>query len=175
MMYHVRVGSRSFEVVVGSEGVSVDGKPVDVDLGRIPGTPVRSLRVNAASHQLVASSSGRGSWVLHLRGAGFEAEVIDERTRAIRELTGAAAAASGPKPITAPMPGLVVKVEVAEGEPVRPGQGVVVVEAMKMENELKAEAEGIVSRVHVAPGDTVDKGQILVDFEPPAETEQGEA
>jgi pyruvate carboxylase subunit B len=65
------------------------------------------------------------------------------------------------------MPGLVVKVDVSAGDAVEPGEGVVIVEAMKMENELKAEAGGVVARVHVRAGDTVDKGQVLVDFESP--------
>jgi len=145
----------------------VDGRPVEADILAIDGTPVRGLRLDGASHRVVAHHPGRGRWSLHVTGHQIEAEVLDERTRAIRALTGASAAASGPKPIIAPMPGLVVKVEVSEGDEVHPGQGVVIVEAMKMENELKAEAAGVVGAVHVRPGDTVEKGQVLVDFRVP--------
>ena len=63
------------------------------------------------------------------------------------------------------MPGLVVKVEVAEGDTVVPGQGLVIVEAMKMENELKTEMAGRISRILVAPGQPVEKDQTLVEFE----------
>jgi pyruvate carboxylase subunit B len=84
---------------------------------------------------------------------------------AIRALAGAGAAAAGPRPIVAPMPGMVVKVEVAAGDTVRAGQGIVIVEAMKMENELRASGAGRVTRVHVSKGDAVAKDQVLVELE----------
>lgn len=164
MLYHVTVGDRTFEVRFGAEGLEVDGQPVDAELATLDGTPVRGLRLDGASHRIVAHAAGRGAWRLNVSGHPVEAEVVDERTRAIRELTGAVGAATGPKPVTAPMPGLVVKVEVTEGDEMQPGQGVVIVEAMKMENELKAEVLCVVDTVHVTAGDTVEKGQVLVDF-----------
>ena len=173
MLYHVTIADRTFQVLVGSEGVEIDGRPVSTDLSALDGTPLRGLSVDGASHRVVAHHPAKGIWSLNVSGHRLEAEVVDERTRAIRELTGAGAAAAGPKPITAPMPGLVVKVEVSEGDEVQAGQGVVIVEAMKMENELKAEAAAVVARVHVAAGDTVDKGQVLVDFEVPDGGEEG--
>jgi pyruvate carboxylase subunit B len=63
------------------------------------------------------------------------------------------------------MPGLVVRVQVQPGGQVSVGDGLVVLEAMKMENELKAQAAGVVKRVRVAPGEAVEKGQVLVEFE----------
>jgi biotin carboxyl carrier protein len=80
-------------------------------------------------------------------------------------VTGAAAAATGPRPVRAPMPGLIVRVEVEPGQEVRAGQPIVIMEAMKMENELRAEAAGLVARVLVAAGQPVEKGAILVEFE----------
>jgi len=80
-------------------------------------------------------------------------------------MTGGGAVAQGPKPVRAPMPGLVVRVEVEPGQEVKAGQGVVIIEAMKMENELKAEAVGVVSRVLVQQGQAVEKGAVLVEFE----------
>ena len=62
------------------------------------------------------------------------------------------------------MPGMVVKVEVAEGDEVRTGQGIVIVEAMKMENELRASGPGRITRVHVRQGDAVAKDQVLVEI-----------
>jgi pyruvate carboxylase subunit B len=63
------------------------------------------------------------------------------------------------------MPGLVLRLEVERGQAVRRGDGLVIVEAMKMENELKAESNGVVDRIHVAPGQPVEKGALLVEFE----------
>ena len=66
-----------------------------------------------------------------------------------------------------------VKVEVEEGDLVQPGQGLVIVEAMKMENELKCEAEGEVARVLIEPGQPVEKDQVLVEFLAPSDAEKG--
>ena len=71
-------------------------------------------------------------------------------------------------PLRAPMPGLVVQVPVGEGDHVEAGTTVVTIEAMKMENELRAEGVATVARVMVAPGEAVDKGQVLVEFRPTA-------
>ena len=64
------------------------------------------------------------------------------------------------------MPGLIVKVEVRETDRVEPGQGLVIIEAMKMENELRAEASARVAKIHVVHGDAVEKGQLLIDLAP---------
>ena len=109
--------------------------------------------------------AGPGRWALTRRGERWEAEVVDERTRHIRSLTGGGESARGPAALRAPMPGLVVRVLVEAGQPVAEGAGLVVLEAMKMENELRARAQGVVKAVAVKPGETVDKGQILIELE----------
>lgn len=169
MKYHVTLGERAFEVVLGPEGVSVDGRAVSAALEHADGTPVRGLFLDHRTYRVVAERRGSGSWSLRLNGSVIEADVVDERTKAIREMTGSGAAPTGPRPIVAPMPGMVVKVEVAEGDRVEAGQGVVIVEAMKMENELRALGPGLVSRVRVRPGDAVEKDQVLVDLVAPPE------
>jgi pyruvate carboxylase subunit B len=103
--------------------------------------------------------------VLTTGGYRMEVEALDERTRAIRELTARHGAASGPAPLVAPMPGLVVRVNVSVGDVVQPGQGLVVMEAMKMENELRASAAGTVTAVRVVAGSAVEKGAVLVEVE----------
>jgi len=167
MRYHVTVGGRTYQLELGPEGTSVDGTAVAADLARVNGTDVYSLVLGGASYRLVAARGGADTWDIHLRGRRLSVEVVDERTHAIREMTGAGSGPAGPRPVRAPMPGLVVKVEVAPGDAVEPGQGLVIVEAMKMENELKAEVAAVVASVHVEPGQAVDKDQILVDFVPP--------
>jgi pyruvate carboxylase subunit B len=178
MRYHVTVGGRTFEVELGAEGVTVDGVRVAADLAHVSGTDVHSLLLGGTSYRLVGTRSGAGVWDLNLRGRRLGAEAVDERTRVIREMTGAGSAPTGPRPVRAPMPGLVVKVEVSEGDTVEIGQGLVIVEAMKMENELRAEAAGVVVAVHVAAGQAVEKDQILVDFAAPggpAASDEGKA
>ncbi len=167
MLYFVTVGERTFRVELGAERVSVDGVPVSTDLAHVEGTELRSLLLDGTSFRLLAAHMEGGMWELHLRGRRYAAEAVDERTRAIREMTGERRGPAGPRPIRAPMPGLVVRVEVEVGDRIEAGQGVVIVEAMKMENELKAEAPGVVAHVHVRPGQTVEKDQVLIDITAP--------
>ncbi|MSR19395.1 MAG: biotin/lipoyl-binding protein [Gemmatimonadetes bacterium] len=166
MRYYVDLGGRTVEVELGDEGVRVDGRSVEAVLAHAEGTPVRGLMVGVETYRLVADRGPRGRWQIHLRGRALELDVVDERTKAIRDMTGPGAGAQGPRPVVAPMPGMVVKVEVVEGDVVQAGQGIVIVEAMKMENELKASGPGKVVRVHVRRGDAVEKDQILVDLDP---------
>lgn len=166
MRYFVTLGERTLEVELGPQGILVEGAPVDADLVEMDGTQVRSLLLNGASHQVLASRAGRGMWSLHLSGRHMAARVVDERTRALEEMTGEGEAGLGLTVLRAPMPGLVVKVEVEEDEMVSDGQGLVIVEAMKMENELKSSGEARVKRVLVEVGEVVEKDQVLVEFHP---------
>jgi pyruvate carboxylase subunit B len=132
----------------------------------VEGTPVSLLTVGERVYRVIARrGGGRGEYALSLDGHTFAVEALDERTRAIRDLSAASGAAAGPAPIVAPMPGLVVRVNVAVGDAVQAGQGVVVMEAMKMENELRAAAGGTVRAVHAAAGTAVNKGAVLVELE----------
>lgn len=165
MRYYVTLEDRTFEVDLTGPLPKVDGEEVDAAVTRVPGTPTRLLLVDRRSHTLVARRGESDGWDLYLDGERFEADVVDERARAIREMTGQAAVDSGPRPIRAPMPGLVVSVAVAEGDRVEAGQSVAIVEAMKMENDLKAGSDGVVTRVMVGAGEAVEKGAVLVEFE----------
>lgn len=165
MRYFVTVGERTFEIGIDGDVVTVDGERVATELSRVAATPVRRLSVSDRSHRVIADPGDeRGKWLLHIDGFPIEAEVVDDRTRAIRAMTAKSGVASGPKPVRAPMPGMIVRVEVAVGDQVKVGQGVVVVEAMKMENELKAETAGTVTKIHAVPGTAVEKGTILIEF-----------
>jgi biotin carboxyl carrier protein len=174
MRYFVTIGDRELEVVLGPEGIRVDGTDVVADLVEMDGTGVHSLLFGEKSYRILATRDGREEWSLQLSGRQLRAQVVDERTRAIREMTGAKEGSAGPKALRAPMPGLVIKVDAAEGDEVLPGQGLVIVEAMKMENELKSEGGGRISRILVEAGETVAKDQVLVEFEAPeADSEKG--
>jgi pyruvate carboxylase subunit B len=165
MRYFVTIGERMVEVDLTGETAVVDGTPVAADLVSLPGTPIKHLLAGGRSYELTAQpAERRGRWQIAIGAQRLTADAVDERTRAIREMSGAAEEETE-KTIVAPMPGLVLKVEVEVGQTVRAGQGVVIVEAMKMENELKAPADGVVARIEVQPGQTVEKGATLVILE----------
>ncbi|MDX1673174.1 MAG: biotin/lipoyl-containing protein [Longimicrobiales bacterium] len=172
MRYYVTLDGQTFEIDLTGELPRVDGAEVDAEVHRLPGTPTRLLLVDGRSHTLVARRDGADGWAVYLDGERFEADVVDERARAIREMTGQAAADPGPRPIRAPMPGLVVRVAVEAGDRVEAGQSVAIVEAMKMENDLKAESDGVVAKVLVEVGEPVEKGAVLVELEAHEESDE---
>ncbi len=173
MQYEVEIGGRRRQVVVTRTGdtfaVSVDGRTRHVDATRIDAhslsllvdgvwpdaTPVR------ASHEVSVVADAAGAQHMVHVGAVPVAVVLNGRRRWGRKEEGQAAG-SGPQRLVAPMPGKVVRVLVAAGDRVSPRQPVVVVEAMKMENELRASREGTVAEIHVREGMSVDAGTLLV-------------
>jgi biotin carboxyl carrier protein len=103
--------------------------------------------------------------LLQVNNREYVASVDDSRSLLLKSLMNEESEKGGSTVVTSPMPGLVVKVEVREGDEVIPGQGLVVLEAMKMENELKASGKGKVTSVHVREGRSVEKGEALVTIE----------
>lgn len=171
MKYIVDVNGERLTVDIDGEGVRVDGRQVRAHLADVAGTPIHLVAIESETHRVASRrGDGRGKYALWMDGYRFEVEALDERMRAIRDLTAANESADGPRPLLAPMPGLIVRVTVAPGDQVEAGQGVVVMEAMKMENELRAPGSGsvVVKAVHAKPGQAVEKGALLVEFELPA-------
>lgn len=166
MKYFVTLGNKCHEIVLDGEQLTIDGERVVARIEDIPGTPMQLLTVGDRQEKLQArKGSDRGSFEVSIGGFRFTLEALDERSRVIRELSGAASKARGPAHLTAPMPGLIVRVAVKEGDQVRAGQGLVVMEAMKMENELRAGADAVVKRVVASPGTAVEKGALLLELE----------
>ncbi|MBI1809860.1 MAG: biotin/lipoyl-binding protein [Gemmatimonadetes bacterium] len=167
MKYFVDIDGTRVEVELDGETARVDGgAPRHAHLVDVAGTPVRLVTIDGAMHRLTARRDGaRGRYVVRIDGRRHLVEALDARTRAIRDLSAAAAGPLGPQPLRAPMPGLIVRVSVAPGDDVEAGQGIVAMEAMKMENELRSPAAGIVKAVHARVGTAVEKGALLVEFE----------
>jgi biotin carboxyl carrier protein len=166
--YFVRIGTHGVEVDVEGGRVVVDGAVLEAHLAAIPGTPLHHLLLAGESWTVAVQplagqgENGGARWALGAVGERIEVEAVDERTRAIQSLTGRKASGPSGGVVRAPMPGLVVRVEVVEGQQVVAGAPLVVVEAMKMENELRATRAGRVTKVHVRAGMPVDKGAPLV-------------
>ena len=167
MKYVVDVNGERITVDLEGARATIDGQLLDVALTAVEGTPVRLVRIGEQVHRVVARRGrSRGSWVLDIDGVRVETEALDERMRAIRDLTAAAEGATGPAPLYAPMPGLIVRVNISVGDVVTAAQGLVVMEAMKMENELRTASSGIVIAIRALPGTAVEKGAVLVELGP---------
>lgn len=167
MKYVLQLNDERKSVSLDPDGVRYEGEPaMHAELSDIEGSPVRVVKIGTHVYRVVVQKrQGRGRYSLWVDGYRFEAEVLDERTRAIRDLSAATAGPTGPAPILAPMPGMIVRVSVKAGDRVEAGQGLVVMEAMKMENELRATAAGTVRSVEVTAGTAVEKGALLVALE----------
>jgi pyruvate carboxylase subunit B len=164
--YLVDVAGKTVEVELDANRVRVDGVDVEAHLADLPGTPISLLTVGDAVHRVAATrGASRGRYALSIDGWRYEVEALDERTHGIRELSAAASGPIGPAPLIAPMPGLIVRVNVEVGSVVQPGQGLVVMEAMKMENELRSSSAGVVKAIRVQPGVAVERGATLVELE----------
>ncbi len=165
LKYLVDVNGRRVTVNLGPNGIEVDGEPATAHLEAVDGTPIVLLTIGGTLHRLaVQRGEGRGVYAIWSDSHRFQAEALDERRRAIRDMAGAASANAGPAPLVAPMPGLVVRINVRPGDQVQAGQALVVMEAMKMENELRSTSAGVVKAVAVQLGAAVEKGTLLVEL-----------
>lgn len=167
MRFFVNVDGKEREVEIRSNDfgtkVRVGSKDYAVDFRRISGTNTYSLLVDGKSYAVTAIPEGK-HLVLKCQGESFRAEVQTERERAAHLITGGVPA-KGPITVAAVMPGFVLRVLVSPGDRVEPGQLMLVVEAMKMQNEVAAEVTGVVREVHVEADQTVRGGDPLVTVE----------
>jgi biotin carboxyl carrier protein len=148
--------------VTGRDGryrLAIGEQVIEVDARRIA-DGLYSLLVDGISHVADVSPGKRGTRV-DIEGATYHVEV-EEHARHVIRTRGGAGATGGTQTITAPLPGKITHVAVAPGDRVERGDTVVVIEAMKMENEFKAAAAGVVTEVRVQPGQPVNPGDVLV-------------
>lgn len=152
-------------VDLGPDGIEVDGQPVTAHLEEVEGTPILLLNSGGTLHRLaIQRGADRGRYSIWTDDHRFEVEALDERRRFIRDMSGEGTKNTGPAPLVAPMPGLVVRINVKVGDQVQSGQPLVVMEAMKMENELRSTSAGTVRSVRVESGAAVEKGTVLVEL-----------
>jgi biotin carboxyl carrier protein len=162
MKYIATIEDEQYEIEIKTDGeITINGEPKSVDFKSIAGRPVYSLLLNGKSYEAHVSSSETGLDVL-LRGQLYSVAVEDERQRRLRQASEAQVDVTGDLHIKAPMPGLIVSVHVQEGDQVEKGDNLIILESMKMQNEIKAPHAGNVIRVAVRAGDNVDQNQIMV-------------
>jgi biotin carboxyl carrier protein len=165
MRYEVTIDDQTYLIEISEEGhIRLDGREVEIDFAQVGSSGLFSLLVDNESFEaLVETREGR--WQVLLRGDLYDVEVVDERARLLRARASMSAPGSGELKVKAPMPGLVVTVPVEVGQEVSVGDDVVILESMKMENELKAPRAGLVKGIRVQVGDSVEKNQTLVIIE----------
>ena len=164
MSYLVTIQGTTYKVSLDDResqiDLSVDGRSLKIDMASLQGDHSYSLLINGRSYTAVAAIQGERCEVT-VNGISSTVDVEDEELARLRGQVKSRRREGGEQ-IKAPMPGRIVAVHAAVGDTVEAGQGVVVIEAMKMENELRAHAGGTVKEIRTREGDTVDKNAVLV-------------
>lgn len=163
MNYVAAVGDQTFEIRVGpAEKIIVNEQVHAASMERAGGPSLYSLIVDNSSYE-VHVEERNGSYRVLLLGDLYTVEVEDQRTRRIARARARRRPSEDEEiAVRSPIPGLIFDIPVEEGQKVQAGDILAIVEAMKMENELRAPRDGVVQRTHAAPGDSVAKGQVLV-------------
>lgn len=162
MKYYAKVDNQEFVIEVGHENqIIVNDEPYDIDFRQISDSGVTSLIIGHHSLEAVVEEK-EGAWQVLIRGDLYDVAVDDERSRRLASARGDMGAAEGDVIIRSPMPGIVIAVSVSEGQHVNKGDKVVILESMKMENELRSPRDGVVRHIKVEAGTNVEKDQILV-------------
>jgi len=164
MKYVALINNEQYEIEIDKDGnITLNGEPRDVDFLPL-GASLYSVITDSKSLE-VAIDEEQGNYQVMMGGRLYEGQVLDERALMMAQRRGGLGGGSGE--VNSPMPGLIVAVPVAEGQEVSQGETVVILESMKMQNELKAPIDGVVVSVKVEAGQTVDKNALLVELEPP--------
>ena len=161
MKYITTVNDEEFIIEIeANDRILVNGDPYEVNFQHLPEADVLSLLLNHQSLEAVVEPRDN-VWDVLTKGELYTVKVQDERAYRLAKARGVVGDVAGEAPIKSPMPGLIVAVPVTPGQTVEKGDKIIILESMKMENELRAPKGGIVARVHVEPGASVEKDQVL--------------
>jgi biotin carboxyl carrier protein len=171
VIYEVSEGGEVLRIELSEVGEGVydltfEGETVRVDAAK-SGRTIYSIIEDGKQFEAMVEERGAHGFDILVSGRLFHLDAVDERSKVLAQQ--ARSVAEGPQSVEAQMPGKVVKVHVAAGARVAEGQGVMVVEAMKMENEIASPIDGIVKEMSVSEGQTVETGATLFVVVPPPE------
>lgn len=162
MKYITTLDGKEYQVeIIDDRHISVDGKVQTIDFVSVSGQPVYSLIIDGKSHESYVYEADDEMQVL-LRGQLYHMTVEDEREKRLKSAAESGSGEGGEFNMKAPMPGLVVSIVVSEGDKIEKGQVLIILESMKMQNELKSPKAGTIGRIRVKPGDSVEQRQPLL-------------
>ncbi len=166
MKYVAIINDQQYEIEIDNSGrVLVNGEARDVDFLNLGGSLFSVITENRSYEAVIDDDEDKIA--VMMTGRLFETQVLDERAMLMLQRRGAPPAGSGE--VHAPMPGLIVEVTTEPGAAISQGDTVVILESMKMQNELKSPSDGVVSAIHVESGQAVDKNDLLVEIKAPTQ------
>jgi biotin carboxyl carrier protein len=159
--YYAMVGANEYEIEIDGEDIRVNGEPVEVNLAPTGEADLYSILYNGNSYELLLEVS-RYNYSVMVRGEQYQVLIEDERTRRLNAARGQSNLPEGEFAVRAPIPGMVGKVLVAEGEQIEENQPLLILEAMKMENEIRSPRACTVKKIEVAPGQRVEQNAVMI-------------
>ncbi len=159
MKYFVHINGSEYEVEISDKDISLNGEPLQVDWAQVSRTH-HSLLVNNRSYEAVVKKM-RHEYQVVIAGKLFTVDIEDERQRRLNRGRTQLLPTTGELTINAPIPGLIVKVLVQPGDEVAENQALAILEAMKMENEIRAPRAGVIGKVSVNAGENVKQGMVI--------------
>ena len=162
MKCQTKVNDSVFEIEITPSGeIYLNGELRNVDFEALDNA-LYSVLMETTSYEVVVESLEKNHYNILMGGRLFNATVLDERDMVLLGRRGLDADSTGEVVIKSPMPGLIVQVLVEEGQTVQKGATIIILESMKMQNELKSPRDGTIQRISVVPGDTVEQNRILI-------------
>jgi biotin carboxyl carrier protein len=164
-MYKAKINNKAIEIESSAEGYLIDGKPFPWDLVKVTEGYFHVL-VNNQSYkaEIVKVDFATKSFLIKVNGNTYPVEVKDKFDLLLEKMGMNSQSSGKVNNIKAPMPGLIIDLKVKVGDNVKPGDPLLILEAMKMENIIKSPGEGTVKSIKAKKGDSVEKNQILIEF-----------
>jgi len=162
MRYITSIEEKKYQLeILDDRHIVLDGETYAVDFNAIDDQPVFSLLIDGKSFEAYVYPI-LDSWQVLLQGHSYTSQVVDERERHLRAAAGSGVSEREEFHLKAPMPGLVVAIPVDEGIHVEKGEVLLILESMKMQNELRSPRSGKITRLRVKPGDSVEQNQTML-------------
>jgi biotin carboxyl carrier protein len=162
MKYITIVNDQQYIIEIGHEGqIEVDGQKYEIDFEQLSEGGILSLLLNNRSFEAIVEEREQ-DWEVLIHGELYTVFVQDEQAYRLAKERGVTSDETGEAAIKSPMPGLIIAIPVEVGQAVAKGDKVVILESMKMENELRSPKDGLVANIYVEPGASVEKNQILM-------------
>ncbi|HYG17422.1 MAG TPA: biotin/lipoyl-containing protein [Ohtaekwangia sp.] len=164
-MHQATVNDLKFEILTDENGLVVNGKPLRWDLVRIADGYFHII-LDSKSYraEVVKAESSTRTFFIKINGTIYKVALKDKFDLLLEKMGMNNSAASKVNVVKAPMPGLIIALKVKEGDTVKQGDPLLILEAMKMENIIKSAGDGVVKSLKIKQGESVEKNQVLIQF-----------